>query len=133
EDQRFLKGNGRYADDFVLPGMTWAAFVRSPHAHARIASIDMRAAAELPGVLRVLTGADWTQAGNGDLVCVHPMPFSDGRPMNEKLKPVLATEKVCHVGDPIACVIGDSRFAALAGVEAVAVEYEPLPAVAQVS
>ena len=132
EDLRFLKGNGRYADDFMLPGMTWAAFVRSPHAHARIRSVETRAAAALPGVVRVLTGADWKAAGNGDLVCVHPMPFSDGRPMNEKLKPVLATDKVCHVGDAVACVIAESRFAALDGAEAVMVEYEALPAVSQV-
>jgi carbon-monoxide dehydrogenase large subunit len=133
EDLRFIKGKGRYSDDFVLPGMTYAAFVRSPHAHAAIRSLSIDAAAALPGVVKVLTADHWEAAGNGELVCVHPMPFSDGRSMNEKLKPVIAKGKVCHVGDVVACVIGETRNAAMDGAEAVAVEYDPLPSVTRIS
>ncbi|MBM3485055.1 MAG: xanthine dehydrogenase family protein [Alphaproteobacteria bacterium] len=131
EDRRFITGRGRYVDDIRLPDMLHAAFVRSPHAHARILSVDASPARAHAGVLRVLTIADWEQAGLGKLVCVHPMPFSDGRPMNEKLKPIFAKDKVCHVGDVVACVIGETRDAALDGAEAVAVAYAPLPAVTE--
>lgn len=127
EDQRFLTGNGQYSDDFMVPDMAYAAFVRSPHAHANILSLSTDKAAATQGVLRVLTAEDWHADGNGELVCVHPMPFSEGRPMNEKLKPVLAHGKVCHVGDAVACVIAETRFAAMDGAEAVAVEYQELP------
>ena len=74
EDNRFLRGAGHYVDDIALPGMTWCAFVRSPHAHAEIRGIDTSAAAAMPGVLKVLTHADWEAAGLGELTVVHPMP-----------------------------------------------------------
>ncbi|MGE0424939.1 MAG: xanthine dehydrogenase family protein molybdopterin-binding subunit, partial [Reyranellaceae bacterium] len=131
EDFRFVTGRGRYVDDMQLPGMLHAAFVRSPHAHARIVSVDAAMALALEGVHRVLTISDWEGAGLGKLVCVHPMPFGDGRPMNEKLKPIFAKGKVCHVGDVVACVIAETRAAALDGAEAVAVAYEPLSAVTE--
>src|SRR4029079_1975202 len=129
EDVRFVQGRGCYVDDIVLPGMTWCAFVRSPHAHARIKSIATDGATALPGVLLTLTAADWESAGHGELTIVHPMPFSDGRPMNGAPRPAFASGKVCHVGDIVAAVIGESRFAAEAGAEAVAVDYEALPPV----
>lgn len=131
EDFRFLAGKGRYVDDMQRPGMLFAAFVRSPHAHARIHSVDFSAAVALTGVVRVLTIEDWEQAGLGELVCVHPMPFSDGRPMNEILKPIFTKGKVCHVGDVVACVLGETKAAAMDGAEAVNVEYESLPANSQ--
>src|SRR5688572_33386256 len=90
EDLRFLTGAGNFVDDVKLPHTAWIAFLRSPHAHARIRSIDVAAASRMPGVLRVLTAADWKAAGLGQLTCVHPMPFSDGRPMNEVLRPCFA-------------------------------------------
>jgi carbon-monoxide dehydrogenase large subunit len=133
EDVRFLTGAGRFVDDIKLPGMAHIAFARSPHGHALIRDISTARAASMPGVLRVLTAADWTAAGLGKLVCVHPMPFSDGRPMNEKLRPLFATGKVCHVGDVVACVVAESRNAALDAAEAVEVDYEPLPAVTDVA
>jgi len=132
EDLRFLKGNGRYVDDIARPGMAFAAFVRSTHAHARLVSVDTAAAAAMPGVLAVATDAEWRAAGMGELVCVHPMPFSDGRPMNEKVRPIFASGRVCHVGDLIACVIAENRNQALDAAEAVAVGYDPLPAVSRV-
>jgi Aerobic-type carbon monoxide dehydrogenase, large subunit CoxL/CutL homologs len=63
-----------------LPGLAWCAFVRSPHAHARIVSVSTRAAAARPGVLLTLTAEDWAKAGHGELTVVHPMPFGDGAP-----------------------------------------------------
>ena len=128
EDDKFLKGCGRFVDDIEPAGTAHIAFVRSPHAHARIRGIDSAAAA-LPGVLRVLTAADWQAAGLGALICVHPMPFSDGRPMNEVLRPSLASGKVNHVGDVVAAVVAEDRYSAVDGAEAVAVDYDPLPAV----
>src|SRR5262249_26286346 len=126
EDVRFVQGQGRYVDDIVLPGVAWCAFVRSPHAHARIRALSTKAAASRPGVLLTLTAEDWAKAGHGELTVVHPMPFSDGRPMNAAPRPAFARDKVCHVGAIVAAVVADSRFAA---AEAVEVDYRPLPAV----
>ena len=133
EDDKFLKGRGRFVDDIEPAGTAHIAFVRSPHAHARIRGIDSAAAAALPGVLRVLTAADWQAAGLGALICVHPMPFSDGRPMNEVLRPSLASGKVNHVGDVVAAVVAEDRYSAVDGAEAVAVDYDPLPAVTAIA
>ncbi|NQU69340.1 MAG: xanthine dehydrogenase family protein molybdopterin-binding subunit, partial [Rhodospirillales bacterium] len=133
EDQRFLTGAGNYVDDMTLPGMVFAAFVRSPHAHAIIGNIATARAAAMNGVLKVLTAADWEAAGLGKLVCVHPMPFSDGRPMNEALRPLFAKDRVRHVGDVVACVIAETRDQAQDAAEAVDVEYDPLPTVTDIA
>jgi aerobic carbon-monoxide dehydrogenase large subunit len=127
EDARFLRGRGQYVDDIAPAGTLWCAFVRSPHAHARIRTPSTSSAAAKPGVLLVLTAEDWTRAGLGELTVVHPMPFSDGRPMNGAPRPAFASGKVCHVGDIVAAVIAENRFAAEDAAEAVAVDYEPLP------
>ncbi|HUZ71459.1 MAG TPA: xanthine dehydrogenase family protein molybdopterin-binding subunit [Stellaceae bacterium] len=129
EDSRFLQGRGRYVDDVALPGMVWCAFLRSPHAHARIRAIATEAAAAMPGVLLTLTAADWARAGHGELTIVHPMPFGDGRPMNGAPRPAFARDKVRHVGDVVAAVVAESRFAAEEALEAIEVAYEALPAV----
>lgn len=129
EDLRFVRGLGRYVDDISLPGMAWCVFVRSMHAHARIRSVDTKTASRMPGVLLTLTAADWEKAGHGELTVVHPMPFSDGRPMNNVPRPAFAHDKVHHVGDIIAAVVAETRFAAEDAAEAIAVDYEPLPAV----
>jgi carbon-monoxide dehydrogenase large subunit len=129
EDARFLRGKGQFVDDVAPPGTAWCAFVRSPHGHARIRGISTKIAASMPGVLLVLTAEDWTRAGHGELTVVHPMPFSDGRPMNNAPRPAFAADKVRHVGDIVAAVVADSRFAAEDAAEAVAVDYEPLPSV----
>jgi carbon-monoxide dehydrogenase large subunit len=129
EDIRFVRGEGRYVDD-ILPARTaYCAFVRSPHASARIRAIDTTRAAALPGTLLVLTAADWEAAGHGELTVVHPMPFGDGRPMNDAPRPAFARDTVHHVGDIVATAIAETRFAAEDAAEAVAVDYEPLPAV----
>jgi carbon-monoxide dehydrogenase large subunit len=83
----------------------------------------------LPGALLVLTAADWERAGHGELTIVHPMPFGDGRPMNSAPRPAFARDKLCHVGDVVAAVVAEDRWAAEAMVEAVVIRYEPLPAV----
>ncbi len=129
EDIRFLRGKGQFVDDVAPPGTTWCAFVRSPHGHARIRGVSTTVAGGMPGVLCTLTAEDWKRAGHGELTVVHPMPFSDGRPMNNAPRPAFASEKVRHVGDIVAAVVAESRFAAEDATEAVAVDYEPLPSV----
>src|SRR2546430_16868448 len=129
EDVRFVQGKGRYVDDISLPGVAWCAFVRSPHAHARIRSLSTKAAAMRPGVLLTLTAEDWAKAGHGELTVVHPMAFTDGRSMNAAPRPAFARGKVHHVGDIVAAAVADSRFAAEEAAEAVEVDYSPLPAV----
>jgi aerobic carbon-monoxide dehydrogenase large subunit len=129
EDVRFVRGKGLYVDDVVLPGLAWCAFVRSPHAHARIRAVSMQAVASRPGVLLTLTAEDWAKAGHGELTVVHPMPFGDGRPMNAAPRPAFARDKVHHVGDIVAAVVAETAFAAEDAAEAVEVDYAPLPAV----
>ncbi len=129
EDARFLRGKGLFVDDVAPPGTAWCAFVRSPHGHARIRGVSTTVAGAMPGVLLVLTAEDWKRAGHGELTVVHPMPFSDGRPMNNAPRPAFASDKVRHVGDIVAAVVAESRFAAEDAAEAVAVDYEPLPSV----
>jgi carbon-monoxide dehydrogenase large subunit len=129
EDVRFVRGEGRYVDDILPPRTAWCAFVRSPHAHAHIRAIDTTRATALPGTLLVLTAADWDAAGHGELTVVHPMPFGDGRPMNDAPRPAFARDTVHHVGDIVAAVIAETRLAAEDAAEAVAVDYAPLAAV----
>jgi aerobic carbon-monoxide dehydrogenase large subunit len=129
EDGRFLRGNGLFVDDVAPPGTAWCAFVRSPHAHARIRKLSTENAMGMPGVLLTLTAADWKRAGHGELTVVHPMPFSDGRLMNNAPRPAFAGEKVCHVGDVVAAIVAENRHAAEDAAEAVTVDYEPLPCV----
>ncbi len=131
EDFRFLTGRGNYVDDIKLPNCAYAAFLRSPHAHARIVSVDLDKALARPGVIRILTADDWAKAGLGKLVCVHPMPFTDGRPMREVLRPAFAAKEVHHVGDVVAAVIAETRYQALDALDAIEVEYEALPVVSR--
>ena len=133
EDRRFVTGRGRYTDDVNLPGQTWAAFVRSPLAHARITGFDASEATSLPGVLAVYTGADFAQSGLGPLQCGFLIHSSDGSPMNVGLHPALASERVRYVGDSVAIVIADSKQAAALGAEAVVVDYEELDVVVDVT
>ena len=132
EDIRFLKGKGRFTDDLNFRHTAYVAFVRSERAHARLKSVLLSKAERMPGVLAVLTASDWRHDSMGELVCVHPMPFSDGRPMNEKLRPIFAQDKVCHVGDIIACVIAESKFEAMDAAEEVKIDYEELESVTDV-
>ncbi len=129
EDLRFITGKGQYTDDITRPGETRAVFVRSPHAHARIKRVDGKAAAVMPGVLAVLTGAELAADKVGNLICGWMIHSKDGSPMKMAPHPAIAAGKVCYVGDPVAVVIAETLAQARDAAEKVAVDYEPLPAV----
>jgi carbon-monoxide dehydrogenase large subunit len=130
EDPRLLKGDGRFTDDIVLPGMTWSAVLRSPHAAAKILAIDTSTAMAIPGVLAVYTDTDLAADQIGDLPCVIPLDNRDGSPRKDPPHPVLARGAARHVGDPVAFVVAETQEAARDGAEAVEVEYEILPVIA---
>src|SRR6266849_3362486 len=132
EDPRFITGRGQYVDDLKLPGMTYAAFVRSPHAHARIRKIDTAAALRHPGVVAVFTGKDMT--GVNSLPCGWDLRKEKKIPgVVQDLAMVphmpLTSDAARHVGDPVAVVIADSQSAAIDAAELVNVDWDPLPAV----
>ena len=129
EDLRFITGVGHYTDDFTKPGQTYAVFVRSPHAHAKVTRIDAKAAFAVPGVLSVLTGSDLKADGVQGLICGWMIHSKDGSPMKAGGHPALALDRVRHVGDQVAVVIGETLAAAKQGAENVDVGYEVLPAV----
>jgi carbon-monoxide dehydrogenase large subunit len=127
EDKRFTTGKGRYTDDIILPQQTYAAFVRSFYAHAKILSVDTSVAASMPGVVAIFTGAD-VAAING-VPCGWQVNFKNGDTMKEPKHPLLVADKVRHVGDAVAMVIAETREQAKDAAEAVMVEYEELPVV----
>jgi aerobic carbon-monoxide dehydrogenase large subunit len=108
EDRRFLTGRGNYVADIKRPDMVAGVFVRSPHAHAVIESIDAGGALAMPGVLTVVTGEDLKAAGVGGLPCGWGITGKDGLPMKEPPHPALAQGKVRHVGDPVAFVVAET-------------------------
>ena len=128
EDARFLTGRGQYTDDIVLPRQSYAVFVRSPFAHAKLGKIDTSAALQLPGVLRVLTAADFSAFGG--LPCGWLITSTDGTPMKEPKHPILAEGKVRYAGEAVAVVVANSLAKAKAAAQLVDVEYEELPAIA---
>ena len=130
EDRRFITGAGHYTDDISRPGQTYAYFVRSPHAHATIKGIDVKAASAMPGVLAVLTGAELAVDKIGNLICGWMIHSKDGSPMKMAAHPALAVGKACHVGDPVAVVIAETLAQARDAAEKVGIDYAPLPAVA---
>ena len=127
EDKRFITGHGNYTDDIVLPKQTYAAFVRSQYAHAKILSVDIGAAKAMPGVVKIYTGAD-VAAVNG-VPCGWQVNFKNGDLMKEPKHPLLVTDKARHAGDAIAIVIAESKEEAADAAQAVNVEYEELPCV----
>ncbi len=129
EDYRFLTGAGQYTDDVVLPGQSYAYFLRSPHAHARIKSIDLTRAAAAEGVLHIFTGADLAEAKVGGLPCGWLIHNKDGSPMKEPAHPVLAQGKVRHVGDQVALIVAETASLAKDAAELIDIDYEVLPAV----
>jgi carbon-monoxide dehydrogenase large subunit len=130
EDQRFITGKGHYTDDINRPGQVFAYFIRSPHAHATIKSIDSKAAAALPGVLAVLTGTELAADKIGNLICGWMIHSKDGSPMKMAAHPALAVGKACHVGDAVAVVIAETLEQARDAAEKVKIDYAVLPAVA---
>lgn len=129
EDRRLVAGAGCYTDDISLQGEAHAAVVRSPHAHGILRGVDTTAALEIPGVLAVYTADDL--AGYGGLPCNVEIAGRDGGKMTKPHWPVLATEKVRHVGEPVAFVVAETADAARDAAEAVEMDIEPLPAVAE--
>ena len=128
EDNRFLTGAGQYTDDINQMGQTYAVFVRSPHAHAKINAIDTTEAMKMPGVVAIYTGAD-LPAAIGGLPCGWLITSTDGTPMKEPKHPLLAQGKVRHVGDQVAIVIAETLLQARDAAEKVDVDYDVLPAV----
>ena len=129
EDPRLVQGRGRYIDDVVYPGMAFGVVLRSPHGHAKILSINTDAAKAAPGVLTVITAADWKKAGLGELPGHSGLKLRDGSPMFKPSYPVLAEDRVRWIGDPVAFVVAETAAQAADAVELVEVDYEPLPAV----
>ena len=124
EDDVLVRGHGRYAADAPLPGQTYAYFVRSPHAFARIVSVDVSAALGAAGVVGVLTAKDMD--GVGSLGRHPPLAGRGGKALILPHRPALAAERVMHIGEPVAMVVAETAVAAQDAAELVAVEYEPL-------
>ena len=131
EDKRFITGKGKYTDDIVLPGMTHASFVRSPHAHAKIKDVDTSAALASPGVVAVFTGKDIAEAGINGIPCGWQVDFKNGDTMKEPPHPLLVNEKALYAGDGVALVIAETAAQAKDGAEKIVVDYEVLSAVIQ--
>ncbi len=132
EDYRFLTGRGQYTDDVVMANQAHAVFLRSPHAHAAIKSIDTAAAAKMPGVVGIFTGAD-IDGKMGGLPCGWLINNPDGTPMKEPPHPILAIGKVRYVGDHVAMVVAETVEQAKNAAEAIVVDYGELPALVSVA
>jgi carbon-monoxide dehydrogenase large subunit len=129
DDARLLKGEGRFHNDVNLPGQVHMVVVRSPHAHARIRSIDTAAARAMPGVVAVLTGADLARDGLGTMKMTLKRARPDGSPMFAPPHKGLSQDRVRYVGDPVAVVIAETLAQAKDAAEGVDVDYDPLPSV----
>jgi aerobic carbon-monoxide dehydrogenase large subunit len=129
EDPRLLKGNGRYTDDIVLPGMLHGIVVRSPHAAAKLGAINTTAAASVAGVKAIYTAADLSADGIGPLPCAAPVQNRDGSDMADPPHLALAEGAVRHVGDPVAFIVADTAAAARDAAELVSVDYDVQPSI----
>jgi aerobic carbon-monoxide dehydrogenase large subunit len=129
EDERLLRGTAKFIDDLTIPGTVWMAVVRSPYAHARIRSVDLSGALAHAGVVAAFSGADLRSEWAGSLVCAWPLADDIRTPDHFPL----AVDKARYAGDGVAVVIADSRAAAKDAAELVDVDYEPLPAVTDVT
>ncbi|MGI5165215.1 xanthine dehydrogenase family protein molybdopterin-binding subunit [Spirillospora sp. CA-253888] len=124
EDARLVTGRTRWTDNLQPPGTLHVAFLRSPHAHARITSVDVEQAKSRPGVVAVLSGADLAEEQGG-----LPCAWTVTEDMKAPLHPPMAVDEVRHVGEPVACVVARDRYAAVDALEEIDIDYEPLPAV----
>src|SRR6266568_8599645 len=124
EDPRLLRGKGNYVDDIDLPGTLHAAVLRSPHAHARIVSIDAGAARELPGVHLLLTATDL-----GEVLEPSPLLIPHHALTQPRTQLPLARDEVHYVGEAVAFVVADNRYIAEDALDLIDVEYDPLPVV----
>ncbi len=133
EDARLLKGAGRYLDDLALARQSYAFFLRSPHAHADIKSIDVSAARDMPGVLGVFTGDDLANAGIGNVPCMAPLKNRDGTSFVPPPRPALARGRVRFAGEAVAVVVAERLEDARDAAEAIVVDYAPLAAVGDIA
>jgi carbon-monoxide dehydrogenase large subunit len=133
EDYRFLTGDGNYTDDVQIPGQTYACFLRSPHAHAKIRSIDQAEALKSPGVIAIFTGEDLAADKVGGLPCGWLITDVNGQPMKEPPHPLLCQGKARYVGDAVALVIAETNLQARDAAELIEVDYEVLPAAVDAS
>jgi carbon-monoxide dehydrogenase large subunit len=131
EDPVLLRGQGKYSDDWNLPGQAYAVIVRSPYAHGDLRGIDTAEARAMPGVLAVYTAEDLKAAGMKPLAARQVLKNRDGTPMLTPERQVLATDKVRYVGHPVAAVIAESVAAGRDAAEAVVLDIDPLPAVTE--
>src|SRR5205814_3050607 len=129
EDQRLLTGKGQFIDDKPEEGALWLHVLRSPHAHAKIISIDTKAASDMTGVETVFTGADLIADDIGTIPTLSVFMRPDGSPRTVPPRRLLAHEIVRFAGEPVAAVVATSRLAAQTAAEAITVEYEVLPSV----
>jgi carbon-monoxide dehydrogenase large subunit len=129
EDQRLVRGRGRYTDDIAFADQAYLVVVRSPHAHARIRGINTEAAKAAPGVLLVATARDFDPLGRASIPCLIPLKNRDGSDRADPPHPMLARDKVRHVGEPVAFVVAKTRAEARDAAELVEVDYEELDAV----
>src|ERR1700728_724255 len=133
EDVRLLTGKGRYQDDQTFHRQTWCVFVRSPHAHALIRSVDTQAAAAAPGVVAVYTGADYAKDGVAMQKAAMPRKKRDGSPMFAPQRPAMVVDRARYVGDPVAMVVAETLEQAKDAAELVVVDYEALPSTTNVA
>lgn len=129
EDARLLRGQGRYVNDITMPGQVYLVYVRSPHAHADIRSIDCSAAAAAPGVIGVYTAEDLAESGLGTIPITLKRSRPDGSPMFTKSHRGLAEERVRHVGDPVVAVVAETLMQARDAAELVSIDYADRPSV----
>jgi carbon-monoxide dehydrogenase large subunit len=129
EDPRLVKGGGRYVADMMFPGTAFGYVLRSPHAHARIRSIATEKAKAAPGVLAVLTGADYRASGFGDLPVPGGLKRREGAPGYRPRYPALVEDRVRMIGDYVAFVVAETYYQAVDAAELIEVDYEPLPAI----
>jgi carbon-monoxide dehydrogenase large subunit len=129
EDVTFLTGAGRYTDDITLPGMLVAHVLRSQVAHGILHRLETTAAAAMAGVRSILTGRDVIADGIGDVPCLFPLANRDGTPRADTPRPLLAIDRIRHVGEPLALIVADTLAQAKDAAEATEVEFEALPAV----
>jgi len=133
EDFRFITGNGHYTDDISRPRQTYAYFLRSPHAHARIRSIETSDAERAPGVVAIFTGKHVASDVLGGLICGWTVTSKDGTPMKVGAHPSLALDTVRYVGDHVAMVVAESLAEARAAAELIEIDYEALSATVALS
>src|SRR5688572_10330060 len=129
EDDRMLTGRGRYVSDWNLPGQDYGHFLRSDRAHAKIVSIQTEEVLKRPGVIAVITGQELVDAGLKPIPAAAPFKWQDGSAQRLAQRPSLAHEVVRHVGEPVALVVAETAVQAQDAAEAVAIDYEDLPAV----